>query len=579
MVAHPTVVTSQAVGVGRAAGNHPDWPLCAKTRPQIVGVISHLQVFGYPLFSQRALVCQQLGDGFRDLWFDGGSHKRDGHADFVRIVKRGGVAFAADGDVALEVHRCAFHVSGVVCRSGGGYGEHTLDFQGLADHCAYGLREEFHRHDFVEDGLSAGVGCGEGVNLARLGGQVRNVVRPVIGVGERCEDFFGGVVDRDSIFNTRSHTQQTTVSTVNDSSLAARLAALPDVTIDPDVTFAQLTTLHLGGKPALAVRCSSADAVANVVSLLDAASVPVLIVGGGSNLVVADGDVDVAAVILECDAVRIEPDTGVVVAEAGAVWDDVVAECVVAGVGGVECLSGIPGSAGATPVQNVGAYGVEIADVLTRVRLWDRVRGVDEWVAARDLDLAYRYSNLKFTGRAVVLEVEFALTPDGLSAPLRFGELVRVLGVEAESRAPIAQVREAVLALRRGKGMVYDPADHDTWSAGSFFTNPIVSTEAAERVRAIAEERGVAKQMPCFAVTGGWKLSAAWLIDNAGFGKGYPGEGQPARLSTKHTLALTNRGTATTSDLVALARDIRAGVEEVFGVSLEPEPVWVGVQI
>nr|WP_240483208.1 UDP-N-acetylmuramate dehydrogenase [Corynebacterium freiburgense] len=354
---------------------------------------------------------------------------------------------------------------------------------------------------------------------------------------------------------------------------------MPDATLDPDATFAQLTTLHLGGKPALAVRCATITAAANTVSLLDAAGVPQLIVGGGSNLVIADGEINLVAVILECDTITIDRSTGIVRAEAGAVWDDVVSLTVESGLGGIECLSGIPGSAGATPVQNVGAYGVEISDVLTRVHLWDRKRGVDEWVDASALELSYRYSNLKFTGRAVVLEVELALNVDGLSAPLRFGELVRVLDAQAGARVSAGQVREAVLALRKGKGMVYEPTDHDTWSAGSFFTNPIVSAESVSQVRSVAERLGVAEGMPCFEVDGGWKLSAAWLIDKAGYTKGYPGESAAARLSTKHTLALTNRGNATTNDLVELARDICHGVHQVFGVKLEPEPVWIGVEI
>lgn len=574
---HPTIATAQPIAVRGAAGDHSDGCLRAKTSPQIMGVIGHLEVFGDPLFRECGLVCQQLAQRFGDLRLDGGAHERDGHTDLIRICERGGVALAGDGDIALEINWGALDIGGV---AGGGFGcdrKHPLDLERLADHRPHGFRQQVHGHDFIQHCLCAGVGRGKGMHLARLGGQVRHVVRPVVRIGQRCEDFFGGVVDSDSSFNTRSHNQQTTVSTVNDSSLAARLAAIEGVTLDPDVTFAQLTTLHLGGTPRLAVRSTTVAAVANVVSLLDAAAVPALVVGGGSNLVVADGDVDVVAVILECDGVHVEPATGVVVAEAGAIWDDVVSMCVAAGLGGIECLSGIPGSAGATPVQNVGAYGVEVSDVLTRVRLWDRERGVDEWVPAEALDLAYRYSNLKFSGRAVVLAVELALYTDGLSAPLRFGELVRVLGAEAGDRVPAARVRNAVLELRRGKGMVYDPADVDTWSAGSFFTNPIVSAAQASKVRAVAEKLGKAESVPCFAVEGGWKLSAAWLIDHAGFTKGYPGDGAAARLSTKHTLALTNRGTASTADLVGLAREVRWGVEKVFGVSLEPEPVWVGV--
>lgn len=354
--------------------------------------------------------------------------------------------------------------------------------------------------------------------------------------------------------------------------------------------FADLTTLHIGGSPLATVHCRTTDAVVEVVRLLDSHDIPLLIVGGGSNLVIAEGEVPVVAVVLECDAIDVDMASGMLRAEAGAVWDEVVSFSVESGLGGIECLSGIPGSAGATPVQNVGAYGVEISDVLTKVELYDRTSGERGWVGADSLELAYRYSNLKFTSRAVVLAIELQLTTDGLSAPLRFGELARTLGLgdsaDASSmRMPIQAVRDAVLGLRNGKGMVYNEADHDTWSAGSFFTNPIVPIDVAEAVRLKAASiRGEedAVKMPCFPAGEGLnKLSAAWLIDRAGFDKGHLATGRDGRagLSTKHTLALTNRGNATSDDIVALAREVRAGVQDVFGVVLEPEPVWVGVSI
>ena len=205
-----------------------------------------------------------------------------------------------------------------------------------------------------------------------------------------------------------------------------------------------------------------------------------IVVGGGSNLLVADGSVDVVAVILDFAEVSMDTESGLVRAQAGANWDDVVARSVQLGLGGIECLSGIPGTVGAVPVQNVGAYGAEISEVLTRVRLYNRRTDTDEWVPASDLELAYRYSNLKFTGRAVVLEVELQLNNDGLSRPLRFGQLTQNPG----ERRPVAEVREEVLKLRRGKGMVLDPSDHDTWSAGSFFTNPVVDSALADAVQA-----------------------------------------------------------------------------------------------
>lgn len=363
------------------------------------------------------------------------------------------------------------------------------------------------------------------------------------------------------------------------------------------VEFSQLTTFHLGGAPRAAVRAATGEAAAAVVRALDAAGVELLIVGGGSNLLVTDEPLDVVAVIMGDDHLEIDASTGVLRAGAGAIWDEVVAASINAGLGGLECLSGIPGSAGATPVQNVGAYGAEIADVLTRVQLLDRSTGAVEWVPASALDLAYRYSNLKFTARGVVLAVEFQLRTDGLSAPLRFGQLA---GEPGQRRDP-AEVREEVLVLRRSKGMVHDPEDHDTWSAGSFFTNPVVpETLADEITQVVAAELGAdeAAGIPRFPVAAGSmategsdtgdsdgaaealvKLSAAWLIDRAGFAKGYPGADAPARLSTKHTLALTNRGAARAADVVKLARDVRAGVQEKFGVQLEPEPLWIGLEI
>lgn len=362
----------------------------------------------------------------------------------------------------------------------------------------------------------------------------------------------------------------------------AELEKIPGARIEP-TALSELTTLHLGGTPACTVFCDTREAVVEVVSLLDAHQVPLLIVGGGSNLVVADGTLDLVAVVLRCEEVDVNVGSGVLRAEAGAVWDEVVELAVQLGLGGIECLSGIPGSAGATPVQNVGAYGVEVSDVLTCVELYDRTTGRREWVGAEDLELSYRYSNLKFTDRAVVLAIELQLLIDAHSAPLRFGELARALGVSAEEDHPRRDpkaVREEVLRLRRGKGMVYEEADHDTWSAGSFFTNPIVDVERAEAVRAIVEKQRGAEEaatMPCYPAGEQRKLSAAWLIERAGFSKGY-GEG-PARLSTKHTLALTNRGEANTKDLVALARTIRDGVRAAFGVELVPEPVWVGVSL
>lgn len=333
-----------------------------------------------------------------------------------------------------------------------------------------------------------------------------------------------------------------------------------------DSSFSALTTLRVGGEPRLIIRCTTSAELASTVARLDAAGENLLVVGGGSNLVVADGPLDLTAVLVANEGIELVDATTLRI-KAGTAWDDVVAFAVDHGLAGIEALSGIPGSAGATPVQNVGAYGAEISDVLTRVNLYNRRTGEQEWVGADTLELSYRYSNLKFTARAVVLDIELRLEAAELSAPLRH------LGGE---RLPLAQARENILATRRAKGMVLDPDDHDTWSAGSFFTNPIVESALADTIEASVGE----PSMPRFAQPDGReKLSAAWLIERAGFPRGYPGDSAPARLSTKHTLALTNRGTAASRDIVELARGVRAGVEKRFGVTLEPEPVWVEVQI
>ena len=362
------------------------------------------------------------------------------------------------------------------------------------------------------------------------------------------------------------------------------LSDVDGVAAAPRTSLAELTTLRIGGRPRALLACSTAEGVAESVRALDAADRPVLVLGCGSNLVVAGGDLDLVVVAVRNREVEYldEADALIVRAGAGLTWDDLVADTVGRGYGGLECLSGIPGSVGATPVQNVGAYGVEVAQVLHRVRWYDRASGVDEWVTPDALGLAYRTSVLKNSDRAVVLEVEFRLDRAGRSEPIRYAELAGRLGVAPGERTDPALVRRTVLELRRGKGMVLDDDDEDTWSAGSFFTNPVVRDEDLPAVRSRVAGRlgdGPAGQMPAFAATGGTKLSAGWLIERAGFGKGYPSSSSPARLSTKHTLALTNRGAATADDVIALAREVRDGVREAFGVELHPEPVWVGCSI
>jgi UDP-N-acetylmuramate dehydrogenase len=344
--------------------------------------------------------------------------------------------------------------------------------------------------------------------------------------------------------------------------------------VDENVPLAPLTTLRVGPVAARVITCTSTDQVVASLRHLDASgSEPPLVLAGGSNVVISDALTDLTVIRLANNNIRV--DGNVLHAEAAAAWDDVVVAAVESGLGGLECLSGIPGSTGATPVQNVGAYGVEVADAITRVRLLDRRSGEVRWAAADELGFGYRTSVLKHSDAATVLEVEFALDESGRSAPLRYGELVDALGAAAGERDDPAVVRAAVLALRAGKGMVLDEADHDTWSVGSFFTNPVVPQSV---YRELAERCDHA--VPNYPAPDGVKLAAGWLVERAGFGKGYPdADGARCRLSTKHALALTNRGGASTEDVLALARTVRDGVWDVFGVTLIPEPVLVGCSL
>jgi UDP-N-acetylmuramate dehydrogenase len=346
------------------------------------------------------------------------------------------------------------------------------------------------------------------------------------------------------------------------------------VAVEVSVPVAPMTTLRLGPVASRLITCDTTDKVIDVLRELPAgdARERTLVLAGGSNVVIADDLTDLTVVRLANTEITVYDD--VVRAEAGASWDDVVVTSLAHGLGGLECLSGIPGSAGATPVQNVGAYGVEVADVISRVRLLDRRSGDVRWVEPEALCFGYRTSVLRNSSDTVVLEVEFALDARGRSAPLRYGELANVLGVESGARAVPTSVREAVLLLRGRKGMVLADSDHDTWSVGSFFTNPVVSPADFARLSA-----GVDGPVPNYPAPAGVKLAAGWLVERAGFGKGYPGDGASARLSTKHALAVTNRGAATTSELLALARMVRDGVLGAFGIELIPEPILVGCKL
>lgn len=332
---------------------------------------------------------------------------------------------------------------------------------------------------------------------------------------------------------------------------------------------AALTTIRVGGPADELVVARTEAELLDAVRSADEAGTPVLLVGGGSNLLVGDAGFRGRVVQVATRGFHAEVSAcagAFVSVAAGEPWDAFVAHCVAQEWVGVETLSGIPGCVGATPIQNVGAYGADVSQTIARVRTWDRQERRQVTFTADECGFAYRDSRFKRElGRYVVLEVSFQLERGDLSAPLAYAELAGRLGVEQGARAPLRSVRETVLEIRRGKGMVLDPADHDTWSCGSFFTNPILEAAVADALP------GDAPRFP--QPDGRVKTSAAWLIDHAGFGKGY-GTG-PARLSSRHVLALTNRGGARASDVLSLRDEIVAGVERAYGITLVPEPVIV----
>jgi UDP-N-acetylmuramate dehydrogenase len=327
---------------------------------------------------------------------------------------------------------------------------------------------------------------------------------------------------------------------------------------------ADYTTLRLGGPSGRLIEARTDD------ELIAAIGENVLLLAGGSNLVVADEGFPGTVVRILTRGIVREGD--VVHVAAGEPWDDLVAHTVAEGLAGIEALSGIPGSVGATPIQNVGAYGQEVSDTIMSVRAVDRTSAETVDLTPEECGFTYRSSTFKRDPeRYVVLRVSFALHASTTSRPIRYAELARTLDVEVDETAPLPAVRDAVLALRRSKGMVLDSGDPDTRSAGSFFTNPILDAAQFDALRARAGD-GV----PGFPEPDGRvKTSAAWLIDHAGFAKGY-GNPRGIAISTKHVLALTNRGAGTTAELVALAQEIARGVDEAFGVALHPEPVFVG---
>lgn len=353
------------------------------------------------------------------------------------------------------------------------------------------------------------------------------------------------------------------------------------------IELAPLTTMRVGGLAARLIVTETTDEIVDVVREVDDAGEPLLVLSDGSNVVISDDGF--AGIVMQIANSGIAVESGdacegiFVRVAAGEKWDGVVARCCAEGWSGVEMLSGISGLTGATPVQNVGAYGQEVAQTIASVRTWDRLEQRVRTFVTADCEFAYRYSIFKGSefrggGRFIVLDVLFQLRPTLMSQPIVYDALAIGLGVESGARVPLGDVREAVLVQRRQRGMVFDPHDHDTWSCGSFFTNPIVSCADFERLCGVTASRfGVdVPAPPSWPTKGpGVKTSAAWLIQHAGFDKGY---GLPgfASLSTKHSLAVTNRGSASATDVVAIAREVRDGVETMFDIRLVNEPVFVG---
>ncbi|MFI6760450.1 UDP-N-acetylmuramate dehydrogenase [Micromonospora sp. NPDC050417] len=338
---------------------------------------------------------------------------------------------------------------------------------------------------------------------------------------------------------------------------------------------ANYTTLRLGGPPRRLVLAEETDKIVQEVREAKLLGQPVLILAGGSNLVIGDDGFPGTVILIRSRGYRVvaqDDRTVTLRVEAGEPWDDLVAATVENGWSGLECLSGIPGSAGATPIQNVGAYGQEVAETVAGVEAYDRVADEVVRLTPQECDFAYRSSIFRHSDRWTVLSVDFTLQRSPLSTPVRYAELARALGVGIGDHVPLAQARATVRALRASKGMVLDPADPDTRSVGSFFTNPVLDVAAYEQLVERSDGLGEPPSWP--TPSGVVKVSAAWLIDKAGFGKGYRGVGGAA-ISSKHTLALTNPDSGTTAALIDLAREIRDGVHDRFGVTLHPEPVLV----
>jgi UDP-N-acetylmuramate dehydrogenase len=334
--------------------------------------------------------------------------------------------------------------------------------------------------------------------------------------------------------------------------------------------FSSLTTLRVGGPPEAYIEAADE---AEVVAAVSEADEPILVVAGGSNLLVADEGFEGTAVHIRSSGLEIRGTE--VTAAAGQSWDELVATTVDSGLTGIEFLSGIPGTVGATPIQNVGAYDQQVADTIVSVRAYDPSQGRIVEIPGDECGFDYRTSHFQRDDR-VVLSVTYRLERAELCAPIRYEDLLTALDIKKGEQVPLADARRAVIAVRAEKGMIVDEDDRDSVSAGSFFKNPLLDPDSAARLQRVAGIEPIKEDFP--RADGLRKFSAAQLILAAGFAKGYRGPGS-AHLSNKHVLALVNGGGASAQDLVALARQVRAAVSGRFHIDLHPEPTLVGVTI
>lgn len=333
------------------------------------------------------------------------------------------------------------------------------------------------------------------------------------------------------------------------------------------------TSFHVGGPARQVITVSNEAEIIAAVDKADAEGSEILILGSGTNVLISDAGFNGTVIHILNSQVESEVDAcsgATLTIGAGENWDAFVQTTISRGFAGLETLSGIPGTVGAAPIQNIGAYGHEVSEFITRVRSYDRKEKKVRTFTNAECDFTYRSSRFKVErNRYVILDVAFQLRVGELTTPITYAELAKALSIAVGGKAPVAMTREATLILRASKGMLLDTQDHDSWSAGSFFTNPIIDEDIATQLPADA---------PRWAQPDGRvKISAAWLMEHAGVHKGDAHSG--ARISTKHVLALTNTGNATAADIASLAKEARDKVHSVFGITLEAEVNLIGLDL